>query len=171
MRLKQNNKSKYERFKHILISIFIFFTSTLYFFLAYIGYKHQNIDLSDFKNHSGIVEKTGETYRIGSKGRRSLVFFVDISGLNQRLGIYRMSKNYENLHKNIKYGDEISVFYEPHKSKENVNIDIIQIEKKGNIIYPKEEYSKKESALMWIGLIAGFFSVFFSWKYFRKNVL
>ncbi|MBV5281871.1 MAG: hypothetical protein JZU53_05475 [Paludibacter sp.] len=170
MRLDNNRKPKNKRYKHILISIFILLTSTIYFFAAYLGYKHQNINLSDFSNHIGIVENTGETYRIGSKGRRSLVFFVDLSGLNQRLGIYRMCENYEDLHKSIKYGDEISIFYESHKSKENVNIDIIQIEEKGRIIYSKEEYEKKESALIWIGLIAGFLSVIYSWIYFRKNV-
>ena len=171
MRLDNIRKSKNKRYKHIQISIIILLTSTLYFFLAYKGYKNQNINLSDFSNHIGIIENTGETYHIGSKGSRALVFFVDLSGLNQRLGIYRMSKNYEDLHKNIKIGDEISIHYKSHKSKENVNIDIIQIEEKGKIIYSKEEYEKKESALIWIGLIAGFLSVIYSWIYFRKNVI
>jgi hypothetical protein len=159
-----------EKSKHILKTTLILLSSTIYFFLAYHGYKKQNINLSDFSNHIGIVENTGETYRIGSKGRKSLVFFVDLSGLNQRLGIYRMTKNYEDLHKNIKTGDEICVYYESHKSKENVNIDLIQIEKRSKVIYSKEEYAKKESALIWIGLIAGFFSIIFSLFYYLKNL-
>lgn len=154
--------------KHILISISILLFSMIYFFGAYIGYKHQNIVLSDLSNHIGLVENTGETYRIGSKGLRSLVFFVDLKGLNQRLGIYRRNNDYEDLHRRIKYSDEIKVYYEAHKSNENINIDLIQIEKEGIVIYSKKEYEKKESVLIWIGLIMGFFNILYSWFFYNK---
>lgn len=160
-----------DKLKHNLKSLLIFLSSGIYFFLAYIGFKSQNIDLSTLSRHVGLVENVGETYRIGSKGRKSLVFFVDLTGLNQRLGIYRMDKDYTDLLQSISQGDEIEVYYEHHKSSENVNIDLVQIEKREFIIYSKAEYEKKEGALIWIGLIFGTVSILISWIYFKKRLI
>lgn len=160
-----------DNFKHNLKSILILLSSGIYFSLAYIGLKSQNIDLSTLSKHVGVVENVGETYRIGSKGRKSLVFFVDLNGLNQRLGIYRMDKDYDDLHRNIMLGDQIKVYYEHHKSNENVNIDLVQIEKNDFIVYSKNEYEKKEGALIWIGLIFGSLSVLISILYYKKKLI
>ena len=157
--------------KHNFKSILIFLSSGLYFFLVYIGYKSQNIDLSTLSSHIGVVENLGETYNYGSKGRKSIVFFVDVKGLSQRLGIYRKDKDYNDLHRNILIGDKIRVFYLPNKSDKNINIDLVQIEKRDSIIYSKNEYEKKEGALIWIGLIFGFLSILFSWLYYKKKLV
>lgn len=160
-----------DNFKHNLKSILILLSSGIYFSLAYIGFKSQNIDLSTLSKHVGVVENVGETYRIGSKGRKSLVFFIDLNDLNQRLGVYRMDKNYSDLLSNIIQGDEIKVYYEHHKTNENVNIDLVQIEKKDLIVYSKNEYEKKEGALIWIGLIFGSLSVLISWLFYKRKLI
>jgi hypothetical protein len=73
-----------DNLKHKLKSLLIFLSSGIYFFMAYIGFKNQNIDLSTLSQHNGVVEKVGLTYKKGSKFRKILVFFVDLNGLDQR---------------------------------------------------------------------------------------
>lgn len=158
-----------EKNKHILRSIAILLSSSIYFGLFYFGLQNQNIDISRLSTYSGIVEDSGETYSIGTKGREYLVFYFDIQGLDQRLGIYRMSKDYSDLHKSVRIGDEIKVFYKKYSYNENVNSDVIQIEKKGIEIYSKKEYERKQSVVIGIGLIAGISTLIYSWFYYKKK--
>ena len=81
--------------KHLLSSILFASTSILYFFLAYIGYGKQNIDLTEIANYENVITNKGIGIRYGSKGKESEVFFIKLKGLEEKLGIYRMSKNYD----------------------------------------------------------------------------
>lgn len=160
-----------DNLKHKLKSLLIFLSSGIYFFMAYIGFKNQNIDLSTLSQHNGVVEKVGLTYKKGSKFRKILVFFVDLNGLDQRLGIFRKDKDYLDLFQNISQGDEIKVYYKLQKYTNDVNIDLVQIEKNACIIYSKNEYEKKEGAMIWIGLFFGIISILISWLYFNKRMI
>ena len=61
----------------------------------------------------------------------------------------------------------MKVYYKPSSNKtENINIDLIQVEKEGYILINKTEYEKKESALIYIGLIGGIGTLFFSIRFY-----
>ncbi len=81
-----------------------------------------------------------------------------------------MSKEYDDLISKININDELTVYYkENNNDSENVNIDLIQIERNGIVLLEKKEFEKKESALIYIGLIAGFFSIGYSIYYLKKK--
>src|SRR5690606_24438945 len=104
----------------------------------------------------------------GSKGRKSNVFYISLKDLDEDLGIYRMSKEYEDLLKKVNVGDKVKVYYRPSSNeRENINIDLIQVEKDGQAIIGKEEYEKKESSLIYIGIIARFGTLFLSYRYYK----
>jgi len=157
--------------KHTLGAVAIFLSSFLYFFLAYIGFTKQNIDLTKCDKTIGIIEDKGIDKHYGSKGRKSDVFFIQLDNLDMKLGIYRMSRDYKDLLSKVSIGDLVTVYYKSYyDKKENVNIDLIQVEKHGNILIDKSEYEKKESALIYIGLIAGVGSVVVSIFYYRRKL-
>lgn len=143
-------------------------TSILYFFLAYIGYGKQNLDLSKYTQYENIIIDKGIDIHYGSKGRKSNVFYISLKDLDEDLGIYRMSKEYEDLLKKLNVGDKVKVYYRPSSNeKENININLIQVEKDGQVLIGKEEYEKKESSLIYIGLIAGIGTLFMAYRFYK----
>ena len=160
-----------EKNKHILKTFLIVLSSVIYFFLVYIGYKNSNINLNEIDSKIGIVEEVGITQRIGTKGEKSKVFFIQLDNIEKKLGVYRMSKNYSELIENIKPEDEIKVYYKAKSDKkENVNIDLVQIEKNGKILLPKNEFENKQSFLIYIGLFFGIGTIIFSYLYYFKKL-
>lgn len=156
------------RTKFKIYSIIIFLSSGIYFFLAYKGLSSQSIDTKTLDKFTGRVNDRGITERRSSK-YSSVVFYLTIDGLTETLGIYRMEKDYAELIDKIQPGDTITVFYLSSKT-EDINIDLVQIEKDGHVIVDQNEFKKKESALIYIGLIAGLFSVGLSGWYYNKYV-
>ena len=157
-----------KRTKHLLSSILFASTSILYFFLAYIGYGKQNIDLSKYVQYENEIIDKGIDIHYGSKGRKSKVFYISLKDLDEELGIYRMSKEYEDLLNKVNIGDKVKVYYRPSSNqRENINIDLIQIEKDGQVLIGKEEYEKKESSLIYIGLIAGIGTIFMAYRFYK----
>jgi hypothetical protein len=156
--------------KRILGSIILFLSSFIYFFLAYVGFKKQNINLTDYEKLTSKVIDKGIDYRHGSKGRLSKCFFVYLDNLrNQKLGVYRSNEKYADLEKSILIGDSVKVYFiDRPDNGERINIDLIQIEKRNKVIFDKKEYEARESSLIYIGLIAGTFSVLFSILYYKK---
>jgi hypothetical protein len=164
MKLSKNSK-------HILKTFLVLLSSIIYFFLAYIGYKNSNINLNQIDSKIGIVEKVGITQRIGTKGEKAKVFFIQLDNVEEKLGVYRMSKNYNNLIQNIKIEDKIKVYFKSKIDKrENVNIDLVQIEKGGKIILLKNEFENKQSFLIYIGLFFGIGTVIYSQLYYMKKL-
>jgi hypothetical protein len=154
--------------KHFLSSILFASTSVLYFFLAYIGYGKQNLDLSKYAQYENIIIDKGIDIRYGSKGRKSNVFHLSLKDMDEDLGIYRMSKEYEDLLKKVNVGDKVKVYYRPSSNeRENINIDLIQVEKDGQVLIGEEEYEKKESSLIYIGLIAGIGTLFMAYRFYK----
>ena len=160
-----------EKNKHILKTFLVAFSSVIYFFLFYVGYKNSNINLNEIESKIGIVKEVGITQRIGSKDEKSKVFFIQFNNLEKKLGVYRMSKKYSELLENINLEDEIKVYYKSNRNKrENVNIDLVQIEKHGNIILQKNEYENKQSFLIYIGLFFGIGTIIYSYLFYFKKL-
>lgn len=157
-----------EKNKHILNSIAILLTSIIYFIVAYIGFKNLNPDLTRLNTYTGTVVKSGETYRHNSRNVVS-VFYFDMQGLDERMSIFRVSRNYSDLTGNIKPGDKIVVYFKENKLKNEMNGGVVQIEKSGQIVYSKKQYEEHESVYIWVGLTAGILTVIYSWFYYTKK--
>ncbi|MDR2909750.1 MAG: hypothetical protein LBV47_00035, partial [Bacteroidales bacterium] len=75
---------------------------------------------------------------------------------------------YDDLLEEINKGDLLKVYYKSNDNRtENVNIDLIQIEKDGLILYDKKEYARKESALIYLGLIGALLTYVIVYRYYR----
>ena len=59
----------------------------IYIFCIFLGFKRQNIDLSETEKIISIVENRGIDIRYGSKGKKSNVFYIKLKDLNKKLGI------------------------------------------------------------------------------------
>ncbi|MNQ04244.1 hypothetical protein D3C85_169580 [compost metagenome] len=80
-----------------------------------------------------------------------------------------MSQNYNDLLQKVNIGDKVKVYYQANTNKdENININLIQLEKDGKIIINKSEYEQKEGSLLYIGLIAGFFIFYLSYRNYKR---
>ena len=157
------------KLKNIFDFIVIVAFSGLMFSLAYKGYKHQNIDVENLKTHTGRIELAGKILKKSSK-TRSIVFYMKLNSLEQKLGVYRMNGDYNSLLNNLHVGDTISVYYQEQEPTD-ININVVQIIKNKSIVLDPSEYIKKESSLIWIGLISGTILLLISFWYLRKYVL
>lgn len=157
-----------KKIKRLINSIISGLFSLLFFFLAYIGYEKQNINLSKQDQFESIIIDKGVDFHHGSKGQKSKVFFISLKNLDENLGIYRMSKNYNDLLQKVNIGDKVKVYYQSNSNEsENINIDLIQLERDRKIIIDKSEYEDKEGILFYIGLIAGFFLLYLSYRSYK----
>lgn len=161
------------KLKHKLNIILVLSTSLIYILLIYIGVEKQNVELGEVESYEGIVTDRGITIREGSKGKKSIVFFLSLQGLDRDLGIYRMNKDYDDLFEIIKTGDILKVYYNDNTNKkEKINIDLIQVEKGNVIIVDKKEYQKKESFLIYAGLagiIITFIIAYKTYKHYKQQ--
>ena len=149
---------------------FSFFT-IVYAFCIFLGFHKQNIDLSKTQKIVSIVENRGIGIRNGSKGKKDEVFYIKLKGLNKKLGVYRMSKNYDDLIKKINIGDQLTIYYFGNSNEsENVNIDLIQVERDKVILIDKSEFENKESILIYVGF-AGIIVNVLIFNYNRKKYL
>ncbi|MGB4774188.1 MAG: hypothetical protein WBP45_03375 [Daejeonella sp.] len=158
--------------KRTLNSIFLFLTSFIYFFLAYVGLKKQNLSLTNYDKITSVIVDKGIDYRYGSKGKKSKCFYIQISDIDRKLGVYRMTKNYDDLLDKFIIGDTVTVYYrDNNNTSENINIDLVQVEKREQILLDKKAYERKEISLIYIGLIAGVLTVVLSYLYYKRKIL
>lgn len=161
--------SIFKVYKTEIKSLLIFLTSSIYFLLAYKGFKDQNIELDTLSHKTGKVDYVNiDDYRIGSKGWKSKILSFMINTSPQEFGVYRQNKNYNDLVKKIKLGETIKIYYKAKKSN-HVNIDVVQIEKGREIILSKSEFENKQSYLIWIGVIVGIGTVIVAIYYYILN--
>jgi hypothetical protein len=159
--------------KRYIGSTFLFLSSFLYFFLAYEAFKKTSKTLSEYENLTSVIVDKGQDYRYGSRGKRSLCFFIYLDNLrNQKLGVYRFSKNYSDLDNSLLIGDEVTVFFIDRPDKgENINIDLIQINKKNKLVLDKLEYDNKEKRFLVLMIIVGALSIVLSYLYFKRLII
>jgi hypothetical protein len=86
------------------------------------------------------------------------------------LGVYRSSKEYSSLKRDINIGDTVKVYYKSG-GHEDVNINLIQIERGDRIVLDKKEYEEKQTFLIWIGALASILTFLVGLWHFRKNIL
>lgn len=159
----------FKAYKVEIKSLLIFLTSSIYFLLAYKGYKDQNIELETLSHKIGKIDYVGiDDYRIGSKGWKSKILSFMIDSSPREFGVYRQNKNYNDLVDKIKLGETIKIYYKDQKSNHAI-IDVVQIEKGGEVILSQFEFEKKQSYLIWIGLIAGIGTIMFAIYYYVLN--
>jgi hypothetical protein len=163
-----------KRIKHILENIVLILFSFIYVFVIQIGLEKQNINLEKTSKATNVVENSGIGIHYGSKGIKSNVFFIKLKNIEEKFGVYRFSKNYNDLLQLVKIGDTITLYFnEDSYKKRNINIDLIQIEKKNKIILPKSEYEKKEGSLIYIGiagLVANAIIMYYNRKKYLKTI-
>ena len=70
--------------EHIVLVIVLLILSSLYIFVARIGYKKQNINLNSLTKITSIVKNKGEDSHVSRKGT-SKVFFVELENINKKL--------------------------------------------------------------------------------------
>ena len=157
--------------KVTLGSIFLFLSSFIYFFLAYKGVIQQNINQKDYDKTVKVIVDKGIDYRYSSKGWKSECFYILLEGMNKKLGVYRMSENYQDLIQKFKIGDTVTIYFrDNHNTTENINIDLVQVEKGGQILLEKKEYEHKQRSLIYLGLLGGIASVIASYYIYKKKI-
>lgn len=152
---------------HATMAIVISMPCFLWGLMIWMGLMNQNIDLGRLNKFEGEVIERGTTTKSTTK-TNSNVFYLKIHGLNQTLGIYRITGDYSDLLKQINPSDSITVYYKFQEPKE-INIDLVQIEKGGQILVNASEFEQKESSLIYIGLAAIIFNVGYSIYYYRTK--
>jgi hypothetical protein len=147
-------------------------SSLLYFFLAFKSIKKLNKQLGDYEALTSVIVKKGIGFRRGSKGKKTKCFFVYLENLqNQKLGVYRFSKNYTDLEDALQIGDTVSVhFIDKPDRGENINIDLIQLEKNRVVVLPKSEYDNKEKRFVLLMITVGLVSILLGYLYFKREI-
>ena len=156
--------------KHNFNWIFATMLSILMFFLAFKGYRNQNINLNKVGEYEGYVASSGEIIDASHK-QQVVVFYLKLEGLPETLGVYRSNKNYRDLLEKIKTKDFLKVYYKI-KPNQYINTDLIQIEKDKTVVLSKSEYESNHVLSMWIGLSASvlFFSLgLYSFLQFKSD--
>ena len=141
-----------------IFSLFLIFIGfSLFTLLAFIGYDNAAEKLSDYKQIENKVIKTD----IVKSDKNSKIFNLKILGSEENFGIYKMTKDYSNLEKNIKVGDIIKIYFKPSNSKsKNYNFDVVQIEKENKILLNQNDYRIKNYILMSVGILAALFMIY-----------
>ena len=152
------------------MAIIISMPCFLWGLLIWMGFMNQNINLTYLNKFEGEVIDRGTTIRKAKTIRDpdASVFFVNVRGLNETLGIYRMSGNYSDLVEKINPGDSITVYYK-FQERTDINIDLIQVEKDGQVLVEATEYERKESSLIYIGFVALIFNIGCSIFYYHDK--
>ncbi|MDR2927211.1 MAG: hypothetical protein LBV41_03270, partial [Cytophagaceae bacterium] len=120
------------KIKCLFVSILICLSSVIYLWVASLGFEAQNIRLEDYVSREDLVLWRGRDFKIDSRTGKTPVFAIQFWGMDKKLGVYRMSRNYDDLLEEINKGDLLKVYYKSNDNRtENVNIDLIQIEKDG----------------------------------------
>ena len=126
--------------------------AALLFAAAIKGYRDSIINLDQVDKFEGTVIDKDIVLK---RGKINLnVFYFKLSGLSDRLASYNMKQDYKKLMDNINIGDQIQVYFKKSKSQ-SLNLDVIQIEKRGEIILDKNEFRTTMGSLIYIGTVGG----------------
>ena len=150
--------------------IVFFLFSLILFVLAYKGIREQNMDINDCSKITSVILDKGTAYRKGSKGS-SLCFYLQLKDAHKLLGVYRMSQNYDDLIHTFNIDDTITAYFiDNSNTAENINIDLVQVEKGKEVLLPKKEYERKERWPIYIGVIGGTFMMLMAYLYYKKKI-
>ena len=127
----------------------------LFVVLTMLFYEEQKVNLSQYNKYESTVSDKGTALRYYNKKKNQKVFYIKLNGLDKKVGVYRIFKNYNDLLKNVNVGDKLKVFCKSNSEiNENINIGVVQIEKNDKIILNKSEYQTKYRILMFFSIFA-----------------
>jgi len=151
-----------------IISIFISLIALVLFFVSYVGFINQNINLNQYSKVNGIVAEKG----IELNNHDSDNFFLSLKNSNKKLTVYRFSKKYNDLMKKVKVDDSIVVY-----TKKNIDdsynssaIDIIHLENQSEILLNKKEYENKYRIMMYVTLLCGIITLILSYLFYKRKI-
>lgn len=135
--------------------------------------KDINIDLNQVDKITGIVASCGVTEKSSVVGGRlkvnGAVFYIYLDNSSQYYGTYKPSQDYTALVEKIKAGDEITIYYNERQNNE-LNLDVYQIEKNGEILVNYENYNSNYKKLSLLTGIMGLGILIYSiWEYYKKE--
>ena len=146
------------------------FISFIYLLLIWYGLSLQNIDLKETIKLKGIVSNKGIDNHVSTKRKKSKCFFLKLNNLDYKVGVKRWFKSYDDLNNNIKIGDTVTInYFDNYKPFENINIDLVQIEKKGLIIFEKGEYERGQMLIVYVCSILLVINFFLSYKVVKRK--
>ena len=96
------------------------------------------------------------------------VFSFTLNGLNEILGIYNSSQNYDSYLTSMKVGDQVKVYFKA-KNTSQINIDVYQIEKGNTIILELNDYTLRNKIGSLIALIGGIIIIIIQTKNINKT--
>ncbi len=135
--------------------------------------KDINIDLSQVDRITGVVTSSGMTDKASTVGGKlkvkDSVFYIALDNSNQNFATHRPSQDYKTLSDKINTGDTITLFYKERQDND-LNLDVYQIEKAGQVLQDYESYSSNYKKLSWLTGIFGIGLLTFGiWQYFKKS--
>lgn len=122
--------------------------------------KDINIELSKANQitgkvvNCGVIDKSsivGGRMKVKVKGK---VFFIKLENSRETFATYRPRQDYSSLSDRIKNADQITIYYDPANSGE-LNLDVYQIEKNGEVIQDYESYNNNYKIGAWFTGIGG----------------
>lgn len=122
-------------------------------YLSFTMFKNGFKSVDDLKKYTGALTKKGEvTQTRGSGEDRSEenLFYIYLSGLDQRLTSYNMDERYGYLDRALNVGDEVTVYYEEPD-------ELYQIENGGNIVLDISEKQLRGKIFGTLALLGAIF--------------
>ena len=114
------------------------------------------VDLRKADKITGQITRAYQATRrtTGKHAKNLPVFAFTLNNYDQTFGAYRPSRNYRKLLNNLKSGDTVTVTYKPN-SKDQINIDVYQIEKAGQVVLDYDSYKRNHIGVsIFVGLLA-----------------
>ena len=138
----------------------LIFVSIIYLLLIYTGVERQKIELRDTIRREGVVRSVGvhtlprQRYEwlFGS----AQILYIQLSGVNTKLEVFRRWGGYDDLLENIQVGDRIVVHFMSYRrtdNDKNRGIRLIHITKGGEIVLDKSVYQRQQRILIYVGLL------------------
>ena len=136
-------------------------------------HKDRNFDLTHVDRISGTVVKRGVTDKNSGGGDKlkvkGFVFFFKLHNSSQTFATYKPKQDYSTLIEKIKTGDTITIYYKEGKDH-HLNLDVYQIEEKGQIIQSYQSYNNTNKKLSWLTGVMGFGLLTFGiWQYLKRR--
>jgi hypothetical protein len=134
--------------------------------------KDINVDLDKTTQTTGKVIDLGvtdKTSRVGGRMNiKGKVFYLRLNNSTETLATYRPEQDYSKLLQKIHVGDTVTVYY--YQSNGNdLNLDVFQIVKNGEIIQDYESYNKNHQTIAWVTGIFGVLIIGFGIFSYKKG--
>lgn len=150
-------------FKKIINIFAVIFGLSLFSILTYTFYKNTSKNLSEYSLiESNVIDK-GITKSKNDKD----IFYLKLSNIEKKFSNYSMTQNYNELNNQIKIGDNIKIYFEDSNYVENKYLEIIQLEKKNQILINHNKHKLIYYGLTFLGLLANIYILLMLFEYLK----